>query len=165
MSPITPLLARAAGLPVFVCCQDCRAPSRPLDLQAVARRLGRDADLASAAKAGRFRCAACGSRRAALMPTLSTLIVNSQRLRMRCINCAKDSALTAAAACERFGLATPFDLMRAQVRCRAADACHMNAGVMIAGALTEVENARLRARETPQPRPGKSDKVRDCGFL
>ena len=106
--------ALALGLPVYVRCEACAAPSRPIPLYSLDKGL----DLETAAGAGRFRCRLCGGKRGALMPTLHMLLARRQRLRLECAGCGKDQAFTAAQACVLFGISTPFDDLRRRLRCR-----------------------------------------------
>lgn len=114
------------GLPVYVSCTGCHAPSRRLELDALPPEL----DLEAAAAAGRFKCSSCGSRKARLMPVLAVLIESRRRLQVRCINCGRDRAYTAREACETFGIDTPFDELRVRVRCP-SPRCGMSAGAML----------------------------------
>ena len=123
----TVLEARALGLPVYVQCTACMAPSRPIPLFA----LDRSMDLETAARAGRFRCKACGGKTGELMASLHSLIADRKRLRLECQPCGKDQALSAAQACVLFGLATPFDDLRRRLQCR--EGCRLRVASMGAG--------------------------------
>ncbi|MEI9964350.1 MAG: hypothetical protein WDM92_06260 [Caulobacteraceae bacterium] len=137
--------ARAIGLPVYVSCRACSAPSRVLALGALDPCL----DLDAAASAGRFRCSGCGQRTGVIMPTVSALLVKANRLRMVCIPCGRDQAITAADACERFGLDTPFDVLRARLKCRPD--CAMTAGAMSMREEVSPSGGRVLAPRAKKP--------------
>jgi hypothetical protein len=116
--------ARALGLPVYIRCEACMAPSRPVPLVGLDPAL----DLETAAASGRFRCRACGKRQGMLMPGMHRLLAERRRLRLQCTRCDKDQALTAAHAVALFGLAMPFDELRGRLACGAD--CSMWVGPM-----------------------------------
>jgi DNA-directed RNA polymerase subunit RPC12/RpoP len=124
---LTPRTAADAGLPVYIACAKCHAPSRPLDIAALLAAGRGELDIESSAKRGAFRCTSCGSRKAVVMPIMADLVRKQCRLHRRCIDCGKDAQLTAVDAVQRFGFATPLDEVRRreQGRCRAA-VCHLS---------------------------------------
>jgi hypothetical protein len=109
---LTPEAAINAGLPVYVVCRSCHAPSRKLDLKALLAAGRGDLDLEAAAKRGAFRCTSCRSRKAAVMPIMADLVRLQSRLSWRCTSCGHDRHLTAIEAVQRFGFATPLDEVR-----------------------------------------------------
>jgi hypothetical protein len=115
------------GLPVFIACRACGAPSRRLDLS----RLPDELDLDEAARTGRFRCRACGGRQATVMPVLARLIQARARLHIRCVACGREELLSALEACAAYGLETPFDELRRRLRC--SPDCTVTAGAMLKG--------------------------------
>jgi hypothetical protein len=119
---LTPQAAMDAGLPVYIACAECHAPSRPLDLKALLAAGKADLDIESAAKRGAFRCTACQSRKAVVMPILADLVRKQCRLHRRCLRCGHERHLTAIEAVIRFGFATPLDELRAAEvrRCHAS---------------------------------------------
>lgn len=119
---LTPQAATDAGLPVYIACAECHAPSRPLDLKALLVAGKADLDIESAAKRGAFRCTACQSRKAVVMPIMADLVRKQCRLHRRCLRCGHERHLTAIEAVIRFGFATPLDELRAAEvrRCHAS---------------------------------------------
>jgi hypothetical protein len=124
---LTPGAATDAGLPVYIVCSSCHAPSRALDLKALLAAGKADLDIEGATKRGAFRCTSCGSRKAAVMPIMADLVRRQCRLHRRCISCGHDRYLTAVEAVERFGFATPLDVVRRQEKgkCK-TDACGLS---------------------------------------
>jgi hypothetical protein len=124
---LTPEAAINAGLPVYIACASCHAPSRALDLKALLAAGKGDLDLESAAKRGAFRCTSCASRKAVVMPIMADLVRLQSRLHWRCISCGKERHLTAIEAVEQFGFATPLDeVRRAETSKCGATACHLS---------------------------------------
>jgi hypothetical protein len=119
--------ALACGLPVYIACRRCQAPSRAVELSTLAPTL----DLDAAAAGGRFRCTACQSRDAMVMPVVGVLLQRRRRLHIRCIGCGREEVLNARQACETYGVATPFDELRRRLRCSAD--CAISAGAMTDG--------------------------------
>ncbi len=122
--PLTVAEALCVGLPVFVACTACGAPSRAVSLDGLDPAM----ELETAAQAGRFKCRSCKKGRGRIMPTLHVLIGDRHRLRFRCLACNIDQAFSAVAACTVFGLATPFDHLRRRFRC--GEDCKLNTGAM-----------------------------------
>jgi len=117
--------ALASGLPVYIACRRCEAPSRAIEVSSLPRTL----DLDAAAAGGRFRCTACGSRDAVVMPVVGQLLQKRTRLQIRCITCGKERVLNARQACDAYGIATPFDELRRRLRC--GTECGISAGAML----------------------------------
>jgi hypothetical protein len=113
LAMLTPQAATDAGLPVYIACADCQAPSRPLDLKALLAAGKADLDIEAAAKRGAFRCTSCRSRKAVVMPIMADLVRRQCRLHRRCLKCGHERHLTAIEAVIRFGFATPLDELRA----------------------------------------------------
>jgi hypothetical protein len=109
---LTPETATNAGLPVYIACASCHAPSRALDLTTLMAAGKGDLDLEAAAKRGAFRCTSCASRKAVVMPIMADLVRLQSRLHWRCMSCGHDRHLTAVEAVQRFGFATPLDEVR-----------------------------------------------------
>ena len=110
---LTPQAATDAGLPVYIACAECHAPSRPLELKALLVAGKADLDIEAAAKRGAFRCTSCRSRKAVVMPIMADLVRRQCRLHRRCLKCGHERHLTAIEAVIRFGFATPLDELRA----------------------------------------------------
>lgn len=126
---LTVQAALDTGLPVYIACRKCHAPSRQLDLQALVGAGKVDLDLDAFAKRGGFRCASCGSAGGSVMPTMDLVLRNRVRWQERCLSCGRERYMTAALAVETYGLATPLDLVRSQVKARCNEArCAMNSG-------------------------------------
>jgi len=113
---LTPQTATNAGLPVFIACAECHAPSRQLDLSALIAAGKADLDLDETARRGGFRCSACQSRKAVVMPIMADLVRRQCRLHRRCLNCGHERHLTAIEAVMRYGFATPLDELRNRER-------------------------------------------------
>ena len=109
---LTPHAAMKAGLPVYIACAACQAPSRSLDLEALLAAGKGDLDIEAAARRGAFRCTACDARKAAVMPIMADLVRKQCRLHRRCLICGQERHLTAIEAAARFGAATPLDEAR-----------------------------------------------------
>ena len=115
---LIPGAAMKAGLPIYIACAACQAPGRALDLEALLAAAKGDLDIEVAAARGAFRCKACGSCKAAVMPIMADLVRKQCRLHRRCLICGHERHLTAIEAAARFGAATPLDEVRRAERSR-----------------------------------------------
>ena len=126
---LTVQAALDTGLPVYVACKKCDAPSRQIDLQGLLAAGKGDLDLEAFARRAGFRCGLCGGP-GGIMPMMDLLLRERVRWQERCITCGKDRYMTGVEAIGAYGLGVPFDAVRRTVRARCkAATCHMNSGI------------------------------------
>jgi len=150
---LTAEAATNAGLPVHIVCRSCHAPSRALDLAALVAAGKGELDLQAATKRGAFRCKACGSRKAEVMPIMADLVRLQSRLRWRCIDCGHDRHLTAVEAVQKYGFATPLDEVRRieDARCSAA-VCRLSIAFASTGDVLRKQQFQVSATAPRSPR-------------
>ena len=151
---LTVQAALDTGLPLYVGCKKCDAPSRQVDLQGLLAAGKGDLDLEAFAQRGGFRCGICGAS-GGIMPMMDLLLRERVRWHERCITCGKERYMTGVEAIAAYGLGVPFDAVRRVVRSRCSAAgCHMNSGIgprSTAPALPPVPFVRKPRREPEWP--------------
>ncbi len=151
---LTPQAAMDAGLPVYIACDDCHAPSRPLDLKTLSASGKGELDIEAAARRGAFRCTACRSRKAVVMPIMADLVRRQCRLHRRCLKCSHERHLTAIEAVIRFGFATPLDELRAaEVRRCHTTGCGLS--ISFASTADVLRKQQFGASSASVPRRGR----------